>query len=109
MDTAKEYGFEIKSSTGTMVITAIIFIVLAVALYYLKSCASFVPNVSLLIYALLGSALYIALVYSLFTPSVWWYKLIIIVFLILLLAFDWISVNRCDYIKEMASRLGIAW
>jgi hypothetical protein len=94
MDAVKNFGINIKSSPTSMVIVALIFVGLAILLYYLRSCASWLPNTGLLIYALLGAALYIALIYSLLTPSVWWYKLIILLFLVLLLAFDWMSIKN---------------
>lgn len=106
---AKEFGLNLKSSPGTMLLTAVIFVALAVLLYWLKSCGKMISNVSLLIYAILGSALYIAIVYSLFTPGVWWYKLILVFFLILLLAFDWMSISKCSTLKDYASRMGINW
>lgn len=84
-------------AAGSVILIIVIFIILALFLYYLSTCGNWVSNNLLILQALFSAAAFMYFVYMLFTEQSWVWKLIDIVIIILLIWLYWSTVRNCRY------------
>lgn len=88
-----------------VIIILVIFVVLAVFLYWLSNCSSWSANDYALIQALFASAALIYFGWDLFSPSNWIWKLIDILLILLIIYLYWTTVKGCRLWNQMQARI----